>query len=200
MQVNNNNLSMKSNTNFTAIKSINCRGLYNKYPQLANELVDTFKLSPKAMDFCKKYDVDIVFYAVKKEISAVESSIHIFYKNIAKSKFKRFFDSINCREDKVSLSQYTDEYNIDESIKASTNYLKECIMPKGTQANNYHNGMLDIHLTSTDNEIQKVLAKKEQLAMKKNIKLESKIKAKDKFNDDNIKLNSSIKDLIDKSK
>ena len=61
-----NNYSQKHNPNFTAIKSVKCDGLYKKYPELANELVTAFKKNPTAMEFCKKYDVDVVFYAVKQ--------------------------------------------------------------------------------------------------------------------------------------
>ena len=46
----------KNQPNFTAIKSLKMEGLYKKYPELGKQLVDTFQSSPRAMEFCKKYD------------------------------------------------------------------------------------------------------------------------------------------------
>ena len=98
MQINNINQSY-NNTNFQAIKSVKCRGLYEKYPELGQQLVDAFQKCKEAMDFCKKYDSDIVFYAKKDGIDTVESSIHIFYDNPALSKLKKFFKFLNSSED-----------------------------------------------------------------------------------------------------
>ena len=39
------------NQSFTGIKKVKCLGLYEKYPDLGKELVDTFKNNSKAMDF-----------------------------------------------------------------------------------------------------------------------------------------------------
>ena len=50
-----NNYSQKHNPNFTAIRSIKCEGLYKKYPEYANHLVEAFKKNPIAIEFCKKY-------------------------------------------------------------------------------------------------------------------------------------------------
>lgn len=60
-----NNYSQRHNPNFTSIKSVKCEGLYKKTPELATDVVEAFKANPKAMEFCRKYDVDIVFYAFK---------------------------------------------------------------------------------------------------------------------------------------
>ena len=67
----NNYSSQRHNPNFTAIKSVKCDGLYKKYPELANELIEALKQNPKAMEFCKKYDVDIIFYAIKQYQNSV---------------------------------------------------------------------------------------------------------------------------------
>ena len=59
LSFNNNNYSKcsKSNLNFTAIKSIQCQGLYTKAPEYGKELLEAFNKNPVAMDFCKKYDL-----------------------------------------------------------------------------------------------------------------------------------------------
>ena len=94
------------NQSFTGIKKVKCLGLYEKYPDLGKELVDTFKNNSKAMDFCKKYDVDIIFHAAKDYIDSVKSSVNIFYDNVTKSKFKKFF---NNHEDRIEISGWGNE-------------------------------------------------------------------------------------------
>ena len=99
MQINNmtsqpNNSSNKYNPNFTSNKSIKSEGMYKKYPQFANSLVESFQKNPKAIEFCKKYDEDFVFYAVKQMRDSVQSSVHIFFDNIAKSKTRKLFDKL----------------------------------------------------------------------------------------------------------
>ena len=78
------------NQSFTSIKNVKCKGLYAKYPELGKELVDTFKNNSKVMEFCKKYDVDVIFHAMKHGSDSVESAVGILYDNGAKSKFKQF--------------------------------------------------------------------------------------------------------------
>ena len=103
MQINSiSNQNNRSNTSFTGIKSIQYRGLYKKAPELSKDLVEAFKQNPKAMDFCKKYDVDIVFYAVKETVDFIKSSIHIFYENPTNSKFRKFINMLNGKKDSIS--------------------------------------------------------------------------------------------------
>ena len=82
MQVQN-NPQITSTPNFKAIKSIKSTGLYKKQPRLVQGLVDTFQTNKTAMDFCKKYDVDIVFHACKDIMHSVKSTVAIFFKNPA---------------------------------------------------------------------------------------------------------------------
>ena len=60
MQVQNDCSVGNYNTSFKRIRSIKCAGLYKKQPQYANKLIEAFKQNEKAMEFCKKYDVDIL--------------------------------------------------------------------------------------------------------------------------------------------
>lgn len=194
-----NNYSQKANPNFTSIKSVRCEGLYKKYPELANNLVDTLKNNPKAMEFCKKYDVDIVFHAMKQFQDGVESSIHIFFDNVAKSKTRKFFDKLSGNnDDKVVLHAWGNEFSIPRSIEASTAELAECISPERKVADGYRGGMLDSHLLSADNKMQKVLDEKSKKVIEKEAKLAAAKDAETKLNKAGAKLQNSIDDLVKK--
>ncbi len=192
-----NNYSQKPH--FTSIKSVKCEGLYKKYPELANQLVDTLKENPKAMEFCKKYDVDIVFHAIKKMQDSVESSIHIFFDNISKSKARKFLDKIaGNTDDKVVLHAWGNKYSLPESLKASTADLIEHISPERKVADGYRGGMLDSHLQSADEKIQTVLNDKMNKALKKEADLKAAKANESKLNSDSSKLQNSIDELIKK--
>ena len=194
-----NSYQQKHNPNFTAIKSVKWEGLYKKHPELANDLVEAFKQNPKAMEFCKKYDVDIVFYAIKKAENYVESSIHIFFDNIAKSKTKRFFSKLfGNHEDKVVLHAWGNGYPISDCMKRSTEELVNMILPESKSMGAWHGGMLDSHLKSADGEIQKVLNARAQKAQKIEAELAVKKKSEEKLHKANSKLTNSINDLIEK--
>ena len=145
-----NNPQMASATSFKAIKSVKCEGLYKKFPEEGKKLVDAFKNNSKAMDFCKKYDVNVVFYAVKEQFESVASSLHIFFKNPAKSWVSKLIDG---KQDKIELNGYGNAYNTKKSLEESTkqlvNYMEESTPNKSVS------GVLDQHLELKDEEIQK---------------------------------------------
>lgn len=196
----NNSYSQKKNPNFTAIKSVKCEGLYKKYPEYANELVEAFKQNPKAMEFCKKYDVDIVFYAVKQMQDNVKSSILIFFDNVSKSRAKRFFDKLfGNNEDKVVLHAWGNKYSLQKSLKSSTEELvNNIILPERKIEGHYRGGLLNAHLESADEKIQKVLSEKARKVQQKEAKLAAKKEAEDKLQNAGSKLQDSINDLIEK--
>lgn len=180
--------------NFKAIKSVKCEGLYKKYPQYAERLVDTFKKNPIAMKFCKDQDVNIVFYACKKLGEVVESSIYIFFKNPAKTKF---FGLINNVDDYISISAFDKRYNLEKSLEKSTaclrDYVSENIPGKIS-------GVLDSHIMNKQKEINEYLTKKSKKeedniarALKKNY---LKIQKRNAIES----LKNSINDLINSSK
>ena len=103
--------------NFKAIKSVKCKGLYKDFPRYGKDLVETFKKNPTAMEFCRKYDVNLVFHACKDMMNSVRSTILLIFENPAKTKFLGFIGS---KKDKIELSGYGNAYNYDESLKAST--------------------------------------------------------------------------------
>ena len=198
MQVMNNNYVQGNRTNqtFTGIKKVSCEGLYKKYPEFGKELVDTFKKNPKAMEFCNKYDVKVVFYAIKQGIDSVQASVNIFYDNIAKSKLKKLF--FGTSDDKVVIHGWGNEYDLKNSLAAATNNLKSAISPY-REGLNKPSGLLDSHMENADKGIQEVLDKKAKAAQEKLEKLEAKRQSKNELKNSQTELEESIKDLIDKN-
>lgn len=199
MQVDNvSNYKMNANQNFTSIRSVKTSGLYEKFPEYGKELVDAFQKNPEAMKFCEKYDVDIVFHAFKSGVSQIESSIHIFFDNLAKGKVRRFFDSLTGNRDKVSLHSWETNYDAKESLRDATTELVEMILPEGFGSKG-RNGMLTSHLKSADTNIQEVLDKKAQGLAELNAKKAEKARAKNRLSANQQELDDAIKNLMDKS-
>ena len=180
--------------NFKAIKSVKCEGLYKKFPQYGKELVDTFRKNPVAMDFCKKYDVNIVFYSAKKALNDVESSIHVFFNNPAKKKFLGIFGS---KRDNISLSAYANQCNVKDNVENTTNILKayiEADVPGKTS------GVLDQHIKLKEEDIAKFLAENRNKVVIKQAEIIAKKQETLKQLNDTKNLDASIKDLINSSK
>ena len=205
MQINNitsqpNNSSNKYNPNFTSIKSIKCKGLYKKYPQFANSLVESFQKNPKAIEFCKKYDVDIVFYAVEQRKHSVQSSVHIFFDNIAKSKTRKLFDKLAGKsDDKIELYAWG-KYSLPHAIEESTANLIEAMSPERKVANGYRGGFLDSNIKFAEEKIQKALSEKAKIVEQKAAESAAAKAAKAQYRNDVSKLQNSIKELINKGK
>lgn len=191
---------VKSNPNFTSIRSIKCSGLYKKHPEYGQELVDAFKKSPKAMEFCKKYDVDIVFYAAKERMAAVNSEIHVFFDDISRGKFKRFFDAINGKKEDVTIGCFSNEYDVEKSLHKSTRELIDRILPKSAGTNKNQNGLFDSHLKYADERVQEALDKKAQKLEQIQIKTNQKEQARNKQIQARENLNNSINELIEETK
>lgn len=198
----NNYSSQRHNPNFTAIKSVKCDGLYKKYPELANELIEALKQNPKAMEFCKKYDVDIIFYAIKQYQNSVESSLHIFFDNISKSKATRFFEKVfGNSNDKIVIHSWGSGYSVPRSIEQSTKEMIEnMILPERKVGDRHCGGLLNDHIESTEAKIQKVLDEKAAKLEKKLAKLQGKKDAEIRTRNAASDLENSIRDLIEKGK
>ena len=196
----NNYSSQRHTPNFTAIKSVKCDGLYKKYPELANELIEALKQNPKAMDFFKKYDVDIIFHAIKQYQHSVESSLHIFFDNISKSKTEKFFEKLfGNSNDKIVLHSWGSDYSVTKSIEQSTkDMIENMILPERKVGDRHCGGLLNAHIKSTEAEIQKVLDEKAAKLEKKLAKLQGKKDAEIKTQNAASELENSIKDLIEK--
>ena len=193
MQIYNNPqvLPVVTSPNFKAIKSVKCEGLYKEFPRYGKDLVDTFKKNPTAMEFCRKYDVDLVFHACKDMMNSVRSTILLIFENPTKSKFLGFLGS---KKDKIELSGYGKAYNYDASLKASTNTLIDYMLDS-TEGKPV-SGLLDSHIKLKEKEINDILLKKE---------LNAKDKQQIKGGDLSIRwleedLDRSINDLIERSK
>lgn len=191
----NNKNSIKPN--FTSIKSVKCEGLYKKYPEFATELVQAFKKNPVAMDFCKKYNVDIVFYAIKQANDSVQSSVNIFFENLAKSKVRKFFENVLGKsDDKVVIYAWGNKYSCPESLEESTKSLITAISPEQKLGSKYSGGLLDSHIKSADERIQSELAEKSKKVLAKQAEKDAESVAKNKLDSDTSALQKSIDDLM----
>ena len=192
MQIQNNTAHRPS---FRAIKSIKCTGIYKNEPELAKELIDTFKTNTEAMEFCKKYDVDIIFHAKQDTpADATESTLIINYVDPTKNKIKRFFDTLNGIKNNIKLHAWGTGFLENESLKNATEGLKELMYPQieGKPST----GVLKAHIEIADKDITKRIKKKERKIKEKEIKLskeQQKIETKRKATEE---LDKSIDELI----
>ena len=184
-----NNMQSNIAPSFGAIKSIKCTGLYEKRPDLSKELVDTFTSNPVAMDFCKKYDVDIVFNA-RKDSQNLISTFYIQYDNPAKSSFSKF---VGRSKDKFAMSSYGYNWDIDRFLPEVTEDMKNKIA---------HNkmGVLDGNLKYIDDEITAKLNEEKQKQVAKQAKKNAEQFAHNKRFLDAAALNDTIKKAMEDSK
>ena len=186
---------------FGRIKRVECQGLYKKFPELGKKLVDAFQQNQNAMDFCKKYDVNIIFQATKDSMNAVRSSVCVFYDNVAKGKLKRFIDFLSDEKDNINLSSFANKYNVEAALKESTNSLIEMITPVNPNGSTkIYNGLLDSHLRYAEERMQKILDKRAEKLAQKLQKTKVKEIAQNNLAKNSQKLTDSINNLIDSSK
>lgn len=192
---NNYNKYSKSNPNFTAIKSIDCQGLYKKAPEYGKELLEAFKKNPVAMDFCKKYDVSIIFHAAKEVANNVKSTIVIFYDNPAVNKFSKIMNKIfGNTDDAINISGWNHD------LKSSTAELVERILPEAAQTNKAQNGLLSSHIKFADEKMQQIIDAKEAKKAAKLAKQTEKQTAENKLQKDKNELSRQMSDLIEATK
>ena len=197
MQVQNNTytLGTKCNANFKSIKRIDYSGLYRKHPEYCKELIDAFKSNPIAMDFCKKYDVNIIFNA-EKSMNNVESAIRILYDNPAISKFQKFLRFFNPSEDVVKISAWGGWDN----LKESTRNLIDMILPESAGTNKGSNGLLNSHIEFAEKEIQGILDKKNAKKAEALKRKQDKLAQQEIIKNASMDLDKSIQDLINSTK
>ncbi len=200
MQVKENrNYYMNNALAFGAIKSVKCTGLYEQFPDLGKDLVDTFQSNPKAMDFCKKYDVDLVFSAIKTGWSSVQTTLHVFYDDLSKGKFKKFWQGLTSSPDEVSVASFSGSYNInyEDSLKATTLSLKQMIAPPGTKG---YKGTLDKFLKEADDKLCVAYAKRPDIVSKNKHHVDADLDSRMQLEEETSKLEASIRNLIKKSR
>ena len=114
----------QNQTNFKAIKSVRCEGLYRKNFDLFRDITQVLKENPVADYFFKKYDVAIVLNADEKATNLVESSLRIIFDNPFKNKFDSMIDaSKNIFNQAIVLGHGYSE-SLEKSIEKSTADLK----------------------------------------------------------------------------
>ena len=179
-------------TNFKQIKSLKCTGLYAKkeYSQYAENLVKSFKSNPKAIDFCKQYNVDIIFHAWKRAVNTVNSAIHISVDDPSKKKILGLFG--NTKKIIEIQAWGSPSYDIKSALDEGTNELIDRISGK--------TGILDSHMRLTSEEIQEKLAEKADKQFEKELKRQAKLNEKRDYSASAERLNDSINDLIGKTK
>lgn len=192
-----NNYSKRHQPNFTAIKSIRCEGLYKRHPELAEGLLESFKHNEKAMNFCKKYNVDIVFYATKSYTDTIKSSIHLFVENISKSKLRTFFDKLLNNKDEITISAFANNYPALKSLETSSKELMEMIGTERQINGRWKGGVLNSHLNLYDRNIENELAKK---AGKTQAQSNTARNSKEEFKNAKQRLDDSINDLLNNNK
>ena len=108
--------------NFKAIKAVKYKGLYKKFPEFKEEIMDTFLKNRTAMDFCNKYDVEIIFNAVEDySLAGIMNYLHIKFINPKKTKL---FGLIKKVTDNIKLQCYTSSLYYDD-IKIGMSKSKE---------------------------------------------------------------------------
>ena len=167
--------------NFTAIKSVKCEGLYKKYPQLANDVVDALKQNPNAMEFCKEYDVDIVIDANKPMFhSDTYSSIKIIYEERCQAELKSW--------------GHGDTFT--KSVQESTRELVHDMSPDTEIVfGDYSGDLLGFQIHKIKKNIQFI---QHQKALEKEEK-EVMLSVKKNFKKDRVNLLAAIKNLINES-
>ena len=118
------NFNKDNQTSFKAIKSIKCKGLYNKSPQYAQEIIETFKNNDTVMKFCKKYDVNVVLGTNSILGRTRENYLRINFINPIKSKFLGIFGS---KKDSIIVGDVYTDNNFIDANKRLKNYIVEVI-------------------------------------------------------------------------
>ena len=196
LSFNNNNYSKcsKSNPNFTSIKSIQCQGLYKKAPEYGKELLEAFNKNPVAMDFCKKYDVSLIFHA-DKDMSNIKSSLVMFYENPSISKISKFIKKLfGSGDDVIHISSWN------HNLKNSTSELVERILPEQAGSNKAQNGLLSSHIQLADKKMQQIINAKEAKKAAKLTKQAEIQTAVNKLQKDQNDLSRQMSDLIEATK
>ncbi|MBO5738136.1 hypothetical protein J6R97_02210 [bacterium] len=177
---------IKPSINFRNIKSVKLQGLYKEFPHYGKELATSFKENTVALEFCKKYDVDIVFNAVKKGKSFIENMIEISFINPAKSKFLGIFGN---QKDQITATGYSIKFYTNDCIKECTERLIENIKePKDILAKK---------IKTKEDNIKSVLEKK-NLQTQETIKINPEETINE--NDVWIAFENSLNDLINNHK
>jgi hypothetical protein len=158
MQVN----KCNSNVNFQGIRSINCEGLFKKYPQASREILESFKSSTKAMQFCNTHDVDIFLRTCELEMGAIDSEFIMLYKNLAPESgfMNKLLHKIKSPKS-IRIGTYNNAYDKIKSFNNGVEKLKQHVSPY--EPNEKFSGVLEAHISYATKEEDKLLKKQKSL-------------------------------------
>ncbi len=134
MQIHNNPQIQQTTPNFKAIKTVKYKGLYKKFPEFREGVMDAFQKNSTAMDFCNKYDIEIIFNAVDDaSVSGIMNYLRIKFINPKK---RKSFGLIKKATDTIKLQSYASSlfYNdTKEGLSKSIEILKDHILGRTHQ-------------------------------------------------------------------
>jgi hypothetical protein len=190
MQVN----KCDSNVNFQRIRSINCEGLFKKYPRASREVLDSFKSSAKAMQFCDTHDVDIFLRTCKLEMGAVDSEFIMLYKNLApeSGSIAKLLHKIKSPK-RIRIGTYNNAFDTTESFKNGVTKLKQNLSPY--EPNEKFSGVLESHIDYVTKEEDALLKKQTEQSVRKENKLNQNALREQSKNMEQKNLDDLINDL-----
>lgn len=106
----------QNNTNFEALRSIDFARKLSKKPQAQEKLLDAIQMNSSLQNFCKKFDVNLVFDAFEDGYNRGVSRMAVVYKDLP-DKSKSFFEKVKNAfksYEPIVISGY--DYTIDGAI------------------------------------------------------------------------------------
>lgn len=188
MQIRNNTVNPVANsTNFKAIKGIKCYGLYKTNHSHRMNLIKSLHKNKTVMDFCNKYDVNIIFDAYKEASNIICSQISILFKNPTK---KGLFSLFNGQKDRITTLGISNAFEQETALKESTSKLIDRISEE--------EGTLSYFVKEKDNSIQKYIENKNAKKIKKSQEKHRKEIIKQKEQKENIEFKNAVNDIINR--
>ena len=175
--------NQSNNTNFEALNNISFVRKLSKKPQAQEKLLDAIQLNSSLQNFCKKFDVTLVFVAFEDGYNRGVSKMAVIYKDLPdkpKSILEKLKDSFK-RYEPIIISGY--DYTVDEAINDLT-----------TRISSQQDGIFDY---TVDKVYEEKLAKEKAEANLK-AKKEKELAEKTELQRAQEKVNERIKNLLNK--
>ena len=173
----------QNNANFGALKSIDFARKLAKNPQAQEKLLDAIQLNSSLQNFCKKFDVNLVFDAFEDGYNRGVSRMAVIYKDLpdkSKTFFEKLKDTFKAREP-IVISGY--DYTLGGAIDDLT-----------TRISSQQDGIFDY---TVDKVYEEKLAKEKAEANLK-AKKEKELAEKTELQRAQEKVNERIKNLLNK--
>ena len=114
-----------NNTNFRALKNIEFTKKLSKNSKAQEKLLDAIQINSSLQNFCKKFEVNLVFDAFEDGYNRGVSRMAVIYKDLP-DKSKTFFETVSASLQIPSLFLSTALYH--GSVKKSTVFQKSRIL------------------------------------------------------------------------